>query len=90
VRRVQTALSEAGSPAEVRELPESTHTAEEAAVALGVVGQIAKSVVLLGDDAPVVVVVSGAHRVDTTKLSAHLGGAKIAKADADAVRAATG
>ena len=91
ILRVESALAEAGSTAQVRELPESTHTALEAAAALGVgVGQIAKSVVLLAGGTPVMVVASGAHRVDTGKLSAHLGGATITKADAETVRAATG
>ena len=75
----------------VRQIPDSTRTSAEAAAALGVeVGQIAKSLVFLADGGPVMVVASGADRVDTAKLSAHLGGAAITRADADAVRAATG
>jgi prolyl-tRNA editing enzyme YbaK/EbsC (Cys-tRNA(Pro) deacylase) len=54
------------------------------------VGQIAKSLVFLADDAPVMVVASGADRVDVKRLSNHLGGAKIGRADADIVRSATG
>jgi len=46
--------------------------------------------VFLADDSPVMVVASGADRVDLKRLSTHLGGAKIGRADADAVRAATG
>jgi prolyl-tRNA editing enzyme YbaK/EbsC (Cys-tRNA(Pro) deacylase) len=91
VQRVEAALAAAGSPARVRELPDSTRTAVEAAVALGVeVGQIAKSLVFLAGAKPVMVVASGADRVDTAKLSAHLDGARIVRADAGAVRAATG
>jgi len=90
-QRVQAALAAAGSPAVVVELPESAGTALEAAQALGVeVAQIAKSLVFLAGDAPIMVVASGADRVDLKRLSTHLQGAKIGRADADAVRAATG
>jgi prolyl-tRNA editing enzyme YbaK/EbsC (Cys-tRNA(Pro) deacylase) len=90
-QRVQQALVAAGSPAVVVELPDSARTAAEAALALDVeAGQIAKSLVFVADDAPVMVVASGADRVDTERLSKHLGGAKIRRADADIVRAATG
>jgi prolyl-tRNA editing enzyme YbaK/EbsC (Cys-tRNA(Pro) deacylase) len=91
VARVQQALAAAGSNAQVQELPDSTRTSVEAADALGVaVGQIAKSLIFLADKTPVMVVASGADRVDTGRLSAHLGGTKIKRADADAVREATG
>ncbi len=90
-QRVQQALAAGGSSAVVVELPDSARTAAEAALALDVeVGQIAKSLVFLADDAPVMVVASGADRVDTERLSTHLGGAKIRRADADIVRQATG
>lgn len=90
-RRVEEALRSAGFEAVVLELSASTRTAPEAAEALGVdVAAIAKTLVFLADGAPVVVVASGVDRVDTTRLSAELGGAKISRADADAVRAATG
>jgi prolyl-tRNA editing enzyme YbaK/EbsC (Cys-tRNA(Pro) deacylase) len=91
VERVQTALHAAGSTAQVRELPGSTRTSQEAAAALGVaVGQIAKSLVFLADGEPVMVVASGADRVDTTRLAAHIGAAGISRADAERVKAATG
>jgi prolyl-tRNA editing enzyme YbaK/EbsC (Cys-tRNA(Pro) deacylase) len=90
-QRVQTALAAAGSRATIRELPDSTRTSAEAAAALGVaVGQIAKSLVFLAGGQPVMVVASGVDRVDVAKLCAHLDGARITRADADAVRAATG
>jgi prolyl-tRNA editing enzyme YbaK/EbsC (Cys-tRNA(Pro) deacylase) len=91
IERVQAALAAMGSAACVRELPDSTRTSAEAAGAIGVeVAQIAKSLVFLADRDPVMVVASGADRVDTAKLSAALGGARITRADADTVRAATG
>jgi prolyl-tRNA editing enzyme YbaK/EbsC (Cys-tRNA(Pro) deacylase) len=69
----------------VREFPEGTHTAAQAAEALGVaVGQIVKSLVFVrGDGAPLLVLCSGANRVDEHALG-------VAKADAAVVRAATG
>jgi len=90
-QRVQDGLRLAGSAASVHELAASTRTSAEAAEALGVeVGAIAKSLIFLADARAVMVVASGAVRVDTRRLSEATGGAKITRADADAVRAATG
>jgi prolyl-tRNA editing enzyme YbaK/EbsC (Cys-tRNA(Pro) deacylase) len=90
-QRVQVALAAAGATGVVRELPESSRTSPEAASALGVgVSQIAKSLVFLSDGVPIMVVASGADRVDTSRLSAHLGGSRITRADAERVRTATG
>jgi Cys-tRNA(Pro) deacylase len=89
-RRVADALAAAGVEAEVRTYAESTRTAEEAAAAVGAsVGQIVKSLVFLADGRPILALVSGANRLDTAKL-AQIAGAKISRADADTVRAATG
>jgi len=89
--RVQAVLTAAGSTARVRELTDSAGTAAEAAAALGVdVGQIAKSLIFLADGDPVAVVASGADRVDTNVLGRALGGKRIARADAETVRRATG
>ncbi len=89
--RVQAALIAAGSTARVCELTDSTRTAAEAAAALGVdVGQIAKSLVFLADGQAVAVVASGADRVDTAALGLALGAERVARADAEAVRRATG
>ena len=89
--RVQAALLQAGSAAQVQELPDSARTAPEAAAALGVdVGQIAKSLVFVADGTAVLAVLSGRHRLDTDRLASHLGAARVERADADAVRAATG
>jgi prolyl-tRNA editing enzyme YbaK/EbsC (Cys-tRNA(Pro) deacylase) len=54
------------------------------------VGQIVKSLVFLADGAPVVCLVSGSNRLDTARLASAIGATKIARADADAVREATG
>jgi Cys-tRNA(Pro) deacylase len=89
-RRVADALAAAGVEAEVRSYAESTRMADEAAAAVGAnVGQIVKSLVFLADGRPILALVSGANRLDTAKL-AQIAGAKITRADADAVRSATG
>lgn len=88
---VRQTLARFGATGEIRHLDDSTRTAKEAADALGVeVGQIASSLIFLADGAPVLVVASGGHRVDTDMLSTVLEGATITKANADDVRAATG
>jgi len=90
VVRVREALAELGITGEVRQLADSTRTAREAAEALDVpVGAICSSLVFLLDGEPLLVLTSGAHRVDTDMLGTELGGT-ITRADADAVRAATG
>lgn len=90
VVRVREALAELGITGEVRQLADSTRTAREAAKALDVpVGAICSSLVFLLDGEPLLVLTSGAHRVDTDMLGTELGGT-ITRADADAVRAATG
>jgi len=91
VIHVRTSLARLGAQGEVRRLDDSARTAKEAAAALGIeVGQIASSLIFLADDKPVLVVASGAHRVDIDRLSVILGGAAITKASADDVRSATG
>lgn len=90
-QKVQDALRRVGSTARVEELPASARTAPEAAAALGVdVGQIAKSLVFLSDGAPLVVIVSGADRVDEDRLAAHVGARAVVRADPGTVREATG
>lgn len=89
--RVQQALRAAGAAGDVIELADSASTAALAAELLGVdVGQIANSLVFVADGKPVMVLTSGANRVDTKKVAALLGAAKVGRADADTVEAATG
>lgn len=65
-------------------------TAEAAAESLGVdVGQIANSLIFTLDEQPILVLTSGAHRVDTDWLGNQLGGT-IGRASKDTVKAATG
>src|SRR6267378_3098974 len=88
--RVQAALSAAGVAARIQEFPTSTRTAQDAADAVGTsVGQIVKSLVFLAGTVPVLALVSGANQLDPARLAA-LTGSAIGKADADAVRRATG
>lgn len=88
--RVRAALRAAGINREVRRFDASTRTAQDAATAIGTtVGQIVKSLVFLSGSRPVLALISGSNQLDTDKLAA-LTGAEIRKADAVAVREATG
>jgi prolyl-tRNA editing enzyme YbaK/EbsC (Cys-tRNA(Pro) deacylase) len=90
VARVQEALRARGHSGEVVELAESTRTAAEAAAACGVhVGQIVKSLVFVADGEPILVLASGINQVDEDRL-ATLTGKPVRRADASAVRTATG
>src|SRR3954447_12343808 len=82
--RVQERLRERGLDVAVRELPDSTRTAEDAATAVGCdVGQIVKSLVFRRGDEIVMCLCAGDQRVDTERLG-------LERADAGAVREATG
>ena len=90
VARFLAAVEPLGLHPEIREFDESTHTAAEAAAAIGCeVAAIVKSLVFQADGAPLLVLASGPNRVDTAALGARLG-AVIGKADADAVKTASG
>jgi prolyl-tRNA editing enzyme YbaK/EbsC (Cys-tRNA(Pro) deacylase) len=91
-QKVQDALSHLGVTGKVVELPGSTRTAQEAAQAVGCrVEQIAKSLVFQGKTTsrPVLVVASGANRVNEKRLRDLLS-EPVKKADADFVREHTG
>ena len=91
VERVVAAATAAGLQIEVRQFPEGTRTALEAASAIGVgVGQIVKSLVFGVDDEIVMALVSGANTLDEPLLAVAAGGQRCVRVDADAVRAATG
>ncbi|MGH7356087.1 MAG: YbaK/EbsC family protein [Candidatus Rokuibacteriota bacterium] len=92
VRRVQAALESLGLGHEVVALERSCRTAADAARAVGCeVGQIAKSLVfrLPRTDHALLVITSGANRVDEARVAA-LVGEPVGKADADFVREQTG
>jgi prolyl-tRNA editing enzyme YbaK/EbsC (Cys-tRNA(Pro) deacylase) len=91
-RRVQEALVARGLDTTIVYLERAARTSEEAAAAVGCrVDQIAKSLVfrLAGSGAPLLVIASGAHRVDEARVAA-LVGEPLGKADAGFVRAHTG
>jgi prolyl-tRNA editing enzyme YbaK/EbsC (Cys-tRNA(Pro) deacylase) len=88
---VAETLRALGVPGQVRELPEPAPTAATAAAQLGCeVGAIANSLVFRADDAPLLILTSGAHRVDTSRVAALTGAASVRRADPEFVRAATG
>jgi prolyl-tRNA editing enzyme YbaK/EbsC (Cys-tRNA(Pro) deacylase) len=92
VQRVQDALRALGRGHEVTDLGLSARTAADAAAAVGCqVDQIAKSLVFRLRDSgrALLVITSGAHRVDEKKVATVVGEA-IERADADFVRAETG
>src|SRR5690348_5662946 len=77
--------------ARMRVLPDAVTTAAAAAAALGVeVGQIANSLIFDADGDPLLVLTSGAHRVDTAKVAALNGVTAVRRASPDFVREHTG
>ena len=81
----------AGVEVEATEFGEGTRTAADAAAAIGCdVAQIVKSLVFVADEQPVLVLTSGANRVDTDRVAVHLGATGVRKASANEVRSATG
>jgi prolyl-tRNA editing enzyme YbaK/EbsC (Cys-tRNA(Pro) deacylase) len=85
------AWEQAGGTGRIVVLPDSVHTAALAAEALGCeVGAIANSLLFDADDSPVLILTSGAHRVDTAKVAADLGLPKLRRASPDFVRTHTG
>ncbi|MFB4299372.1 YbaK/EbsC family protein [Actinomadura sp. NTSP31] len=91
VERVAAALREHGAAGEIIELPDSARTAQAAADQLGCeVGAIANSLVFDADGAPLLVMTSGAHRVDTGKVALLVGAEKVRRASPEFVREATG
>jgi prolyl-tRNA editing enzyme YbaK/EbsC (Cys-tRNA(Pro) deacylase) len=90
-RRVQEALRAAGLDGTVVEYDVPARTSAEAAQVLGcTVGEIAKSLVFrAADGRHVLVVASGAHRVDERRIAEAVG-QPVGKADAEYVRERTG
>ncbi len=91
VERVRSAATELGLPVEVREFPDGTRTAADAAAAVGcAVDQIVKSMVFDADGEVVLALTSGAHQVDGAALARVSGVERCGRADPDVVREATG
>lgn len=97
VQAVQDALDSAGAldsarrPCRIQLLPDAVHTAAAAAAALSVeVGQIANSLIFEVDGEPLLILTSGAHRVDTAKVAGVLGVTALHRARPDFVKRHTG
>jgi prolyl-tRNA editing enzyme YbaK/EbsC (Cys-tRNA(Pro) deacylase) len=91
-QKIQNLLHELGYNYTIIEHAESTRTAQEAAERVGCeLGQIVKSLIFKGkvSGKPILVLTSGANRVDEKRISGYAGEA-ISRADADFVRAVTG
>ena len=90
-QRVLDAAAAAGLAVDVQRFPEGTRTAADAATAVGCpVGAIAKSIVLMSDDGPILVLTSGANRVAYEKVAIALDVTGVRRADASEARSATG
>ncbi|MDR8413455.1 YbaK/EbsC family protein [Nonomuraea sp. 3-1Str] len=88
---VQSALRELGAGGEVIVLPEKAPTAATAAAQLGCeVGAIANSLVFDADGTPLLVMTSGAHRVDVELVARTAGVRSVRRATPEFVRQATG
>jgi prolyl-tRNA editing enzyme YbaK/EbsC (Cys-tRNA(Pro) deacylase) len=88
---VSAHAADGGVPIAVTRFPASTHTAQDAAREIGcTVGEIVKSLVFMAAGAPVVVLCSGAARVDERKLRDVLGASGVRRATADEAKSATG
>lgn len=96
VRRVAAALTSFGVRGQITVLDDAAMTARQAAAALGIeMAQIANSLVFEslrtdGTVRPLLVIASGAHRVDTLRLADLLELSAISLADAEFVRNQTG
>ena len=91
-QKIQDLLNSLGYDYTVIEHAESTRTAQEAADRAGcALGQIVKSLIFRGKTSgkPILVLTSGANRVDEKRISEYAGEA-ISRADADFVRTVTG
>lgn len=91
IQKVAAALAEHGVHGQVRVLPDSVRTAPQAAGALGCeVGAIANSLIFDADGAPLLILTSGAHRVDTNYISKAHSIDRLDRADPTFVRRHTG
>ena len=93
--RLAEAAARLGLEIEVREYPEGTKTAADAAAAIGCpVAAIVKSLVFVvvaeGGEEPVLALVPGDRRLDPGKLAGAAGGVKARRASLEEVRDATG
>ena len=90
-QRVLQVAHDAGLAIDVRQFPEGTRTAQDAAAAIGCeVGAIAKSIALMSDAGAVLVLTSGPNRVDYDKVAQALNVTGVRRANAQEARDATG
>src|SRR5262245_40024256 len=90
-RKVADVLRELGVSADVRELPEPSPTAATAAAQLcRGVAALPNRLISTPAGAPLLVLTSGSHRVDTGRVADLIGVAKVKRADPDFVRQSTG
>jgi prolyl-tRNA editing enzyme YbaK/EbsC (Cys-tRNA(Pro) deacylase) len=92
VKRVADALIGFGCTGEIKVLSDSARTATEAATGLGIeVGQIASSLIFkLPNGAPLLIITSGRHRVNTDLVASNLGIENLTRVDADYVKEKSG
>jgi prolyl-tRNA editing enzyme YbaK/EbsC (Cys-tRNA(Pro) deacylase) len=91
VTRFRETLRASGGTGEIRVLSDSVHTAALAAEALGCeVGAIANSLLFDAAGSPILVLTSGAHRVDTVAVAARIGVPRLRRAEPGFVRQHTG
>jgi len=91
VDRVSAFLRDSGAEARVQQFPEGTHTAQDAADAVGCeLAQIVKSLVFVCDGKPVVALVPGDRRGDPEKIAAAVEASSANVAKPQEVEAATG
>src|SRR6478735_1109296 len=91
ITRFRDAHAALGGAGQIVILPESVHTAALAAAALGCeVGAIANSLLFDAGGSPVLILTSGAHRVDTAATAARIGVPALKRATPEFVREHTG
>ncbi len=91
ISRFRAEHARRGGAGEIVILPDAVHTAALAAEALGCeVGAIANSLLFDAGGSPVLILTSGAHRVDTQKTAAGVGVANLRRASPEFVREHTG
>jgi len=90
ISRFRVELERCGGAGRIVFLPDSVHTAALAAEALGCeVGAIANSLLFDADGQPVLILTSGAHRVDTAKVAERIGVPTLRRASPEFVRVHT-
>jgi prolyl-tRNA editing enzyme YbaK/EbsC (Cys-tRNA(Pro) deacylase) len=91
IAHVRSELKRLGATGEVRVFDSPVRTAAHAAAALGChVGAIANSLIFDADGAPLLILTSGAHRVDVAKVANRLAIEHLCKASPEFVRRHTG